>query len=353
MNKLKLSFGLYLLFSISQSLNAQIGAFKVSGDRAQIGYQNYRWLGFGFKASSPTSNESQWGIEHWDGGLNFWKPWPSPNNGNYKMFIADWGCVGINCTPNVYNSNNPNSDRLHVNGKIVSRGHFTWSDERTKCQITNLSPALNKILSLRTVSFYDRANITIGNYQSDTISNGDSSKTFSPMGSEYCDTTKHFGLIAQEVRNILPSLVSETKSGVLALNYVEIVPLLIKSTQEQQTIIDSLNLQIQNLRQEIVNWKGRTLDTPADNTRLFQNNPNPFDAHTTFSYFIDENTTINSATIEVRNIMGNLQTTLTLGDRSGIGSIEYDGSSLNSGYYIFTLKINGSVKDSKMFLKEQ
>ena len=345
-----------MIFCIIASIaNAQIGNFKVSSTGiVQFGYQKYGYLGIGFNKNAPSSNQSQWAIEHDEGGLNFWKPWPSPNNGNYHMFIADWGCVGINCTPNKFNSVNPNQDRLHVNGKIVSRGHFTWSDERTKCQITNLSPALSKILSLRTVSFYDRANITFGSYQSDSTSYFDSTKTFAPMGAEYCDTFKHFGLIAQEVKTILPSLVSETKSGVLALNYLEIVPLLIKSTQEQQAIIDTLNLQIQQLRQEIINWQGRSIDTLGQSrSRLFQNTPNPFNGTTTISYFIDENTSVSNAVIEVRDIMGNLKTSITLADGSGIGQVQYDGSQLLLGYYIYTLKVNGGVKDSKMFLKEQ
>jgi hypothetical protein len=348
----KISIIIFLVF-IASYTDAQTGAFKVTNSSAiQLGYQNYRWLGFGFNSASPTSNQSQWAIEHWDGGLNFWKPWPSANAGNYKLILADGGCVGINCHPLVYNISAPNSDKLHVNGKITSRGHFTWSDSRTKCQINNLDPALNTLLTLRTVSYFDRVNITIGNYQHDSIQNGDSTKYFPSMGSEYCDTLKHFGLIAQEVKNIYPSLVSETQSGVLALNYVEIVPLLIKSTQELNSIIEGQKLEIENLRQEIVNWKGKTIDSPSDKTRLFQNNPNPFNGNTTFTYFIDENTAISSAVIEVRNIMGMLQTTLSLGDRSGLGEIEYNGSSLTHGYYIFTLKINGSVKDSKMFLKE-
>ena len=86
---------------------------------------------------------------------------------------------------------------------------------------------------------------------------------------------------------------------------------------------------------------------------MFQNTPNPFDGITKISYFIDENINISIATIEVRDIMGNLKATLALGDRSGIGEVDYDGSSLTQGYYIYTLKVNGGVKDSKMFLKEQ
>jgi hypothetical protein len=350
MKKLAIFFTFLLSNFTAISLKSQYAMRIATG--AHIMVNPTRSITFG--NSSGTPNNGAWSIEHFDKGLNFWKAWPTAGNGDYKMFIADWGCVGINCTPNRFNSVNPNQDRLHVNGKIVSRGHFTWSDERTKCQITNLSPALSKILSLRTVSYYDRANITIGDYVSEAATNSDSSKRPLILDPEYCDTLKHFGLIAQEVKGILPNIVSETRSGVLALNYIEIVPLLIKSTQEQQVIIDTLNLKIQQLRQEIVNWKGRSIDTAGQSqTRLFQNTPNPFDGTTNISYFIDENTTISLASIEVRDIMGNLKNTITLGDRSGIGQVDYDGSQLTQGYYIYTLKINGSVKDSKMFLKEQ
>ena len=51
--------------------------------------------------------------------------------------------------------------------------------------------------------------------------------------------------------------------------------------------------------------------------------------------------------------MGNLKTTIPLTDRSGVGEITYDGSLLTLGYYIYTLKVNGGVKDSKMFLIER
>ncbi|MFY7862170.1 MAG: T9SS type A sorting domain-containing protein, partial [Chitinophagales bacterium] len=82
-------------------------------------------------------------------------------------------------------------------------------------------------------------------------------------------------------------------------------------------------------------------------------NPNPFDGITTISYFIDENITVSSSSIEIRDIMGNLKTTIPLTDRSGVGEITYDGSLLTLGYYIYTLKVNGGVKDSKMFLIER
>jgi hypothetical protein len=66
---------------------------------------------------SPTSpNNGTWGIEYVPAangspGLNFWKPWPSVNSGNYYMFLSDNGRVGIN-------TNNPTA-QLTVNGNMV------------------------------------------------------------------------------------------------------------------------------------------------------------------------------------------------------------------------------------------
>jgi hypothetical protein len=70
---------------------------------------------FGDNGTSP--NNGQWGIEYVPSasgtpGLNFWRPWPTSNSGNYFMFLADnTGNVGIN-------TNNPTA-RLTVNGNML------------------------------------------------------------------------------------------------------------------------------------------------------------------------------------------------------------------------------------------
>lgn len=57
--------------------------------------------------------------------------------------------------------------------------------------------------------------------------------------------TRQFGLIAQEVENVLPDLVSQGaeengKVGYKGVNYTGLIPILIKAMQEQQTEIESL-----------------------------------------------------------------------------------------------------------------
>lgn len=363
MKKTNLLCGLFMLVSIFSF--AQIGAIKVTTNSAiQLGYQNYRWLGFGFNSSSPTTSQSQWSIEHWDGGLNFWKPWPSSNSGNYKMFLSDDGFVGINMKPSSTATSNLNSMsrwpstignmRLQIYGNVISHGYYHWSDSALKSNVESLENCTPKLLALTPRKYNYRTELTIEGTRansSDDITKDSTIKSDRTLTS--FEETKHYGLFAQDVKRQFPNLVSAI-GDYEAVNYGELITILIKGFQEQHKIIDSQKLEIAQLRQEIVNWQGRSIDTNGQSqTRLFQNNPNPFDQNTTITYFIDENTTISSATIEVRNIMGNLESTLTLGDRSGLGSIDYNGSSLTQGYYIFTLKVNGSIKDSKMFFKEK
>lgn len=343
------------------NLSAQIGAFQVRRQNASdaaimLGYNDYRYLTFGKASAAP--NNGAWAIEHWGSGLNFWRPWNTWNSGNYKMFISDGGFVGINMRPmDWYTQSVPwwwaratvSNFRLQIEGNAISHGWYTWSDLSIKSNIENVPTVLTKVLALEPKMYNytkDRLNSDIP--IADSIDVKDSTiKADLNMPIPTENEPKHYGLIAQDVKVQFPNIVGKVKENLEAVNYVELVPILIKAIQEQQQTI-------QDLRQEIIDWQGRSIDTIGQSkSRLFQNNPNPFDGNTTITYFIDENTAVTSATIEVRNIMGTLQSTIVLSDGTGLGSVTYNGSSLTVGYYIYTLKINGSVKDSKMFLKEQ
>ena len=58
---------------------------------------------------------------------------------------------------------------------------------------------------------------------------------------------KRFGLIAQEVRDILPQLIGEGPDGKLSLSYIELVPILINAVKEQQQIISQQQSTISSL----------------------------------------------------------------------------------------------------------
>jgi hypothetical protein len=50
----------------------------------------------------------------------------------------------------------------------------------------------------------------------------------------------HYGLSAQELQTIYPDLVTEEQDGYLAVNYVELIPILIQSIQDLKRELDEL-----------------------------------------------------------------------------------------------------------------
>ncbi len=131
------------------------------------------------------------------------------------------------------------------------------SDQRLKRNIADIPNALSIIQSLHPVSFFYVDSISFRHYF--------------PQGKQY-------GLIAQEVENVVPELVDNAvfvhslrevevvdSTGAVvdfayerdpdvhykSLNYVQLIPLLIKAIQEQQQQIDSLKAQVQQLRQQL------------------------------------------------------------------------------------------------------
>lgn len=358
-----------LIFNIlTHSINAQVGRFKTTTyGHTMIGY-NTDWWGLSFGKSTTSTPYGDWNIQlygqNYPKSLNFWKPGGSFNAGDFKFAISQYGHVAIGGEPNpwfqkttgsFWSQSQVQNFKLQVYGNVVAIGgnYFTHSDSAMKENMVAIpNNTLSQLLKLEPLKYNYKANIDLGCKNLDSSSTNDANITDKVTNPPLNDTSLHFGFTTQAIGRIFPNLVSGIGTSE-ALNYIEFIPLLVKGIQEQQKIIDSQKLEIAQLRQEIVNWKGRSIDSTSQNqTRLFQNNPNPFDGVTTITYFIDESTAISNATIEVRNIMGNLQSTITLADRSGVGEVTYDGSSLTQGYYIYTLKVNGATKDSKMFLKE-
>ena len=99
--------------------------------------------------------------------------------------------------------------KVQVNGALLAP-----SDARLKHAITPLFEGLDAVQALKPVSY---------------IMNDDTSGA------------TRYGLLAQDVLDVLPALVSSGgEDGMLALNYLELIPVLVKGIQEQQARIESL-----------------------------------------------------------------------------------------------------------------
>jgi hypothetical protein len=102
---------------------------------------------------------------------------------------------------------------LYVNGSI-----YNTSDKNHKEEIEPISDSkIEKLLDLEPVEY---------KLKTDT------------------KKKKHYGLIAQDVEEVYPELISDTNLGFKTVNYIELIPLLLLKMKNMQKEIDELKEQI-------------------------------------------------------------------------------------------------------------
>ena len=109
----------------------------------------------------------------------------------------------------MFNGNTTVSNDLTVSGDVV-----VSSDARLKANIVSLGSTLSKLLLIDGKSYTMKK-----------------------------DGKQKIGLLAQEIREVFPELVSEDANEMLAVNYQGLVPVLINALKEQQAEIDKLKEQ--------------------------------------------------------------------------------------------------------------
>jgi hypothetical protein len=67
---------------------------------------------------------------------------------------------------------------------------------------------------------------------------------------QQADNRLQTGVLAQEVQQLFPELVTENKEGVLAVNYSGLIPLMIESIKEQQRQIDELKKMVRKISKQ-------------------------------------------------------------------------------------------------------
>jgi hypothetical protein len=119
---------------------------------------------------------------------------------------------------------------VEATGDIYATGFVNVSDKSLKQNITDLPSVLDKVVKLRPVEFY---------WKNDS-------------GLKGAETaSRQTGLIAQEVEEIFPELISLSKRDQKAINYTHLSAIFLKAMQEQQEIIESLSDENTILRERL------------------------------------------------------------------------------------------------------
>jgi hypothetical protein len=114
-----------------------------------------------------------------------------------------------------------------IDGGLAS----TPSDRRLKKDISKIKDALNGILSLNGVTYLYNTS------------------KYPELG---LSDEPQIGFIAQELEQVYPQLVITKDNGFKAVNYAQLVPVLVEAIKQQQAMIEDLQLQVNKLQQNSV-----------------------------------------------------------------------------------------------------
>lgn len=300
------------------------------------------------------------------GGFNFGINASAFGSGtNYGVFSTVSGSSGT--TP----PSGPNYAG-YFNGDVYISGTFGPSDQNLKTNIQDVNGALALIDQMQPKAFeYDNST-----YPSMNLSSGN-----------------QYGLIAQDIEQFLPELVStNTQPAVIdsngvtihpavnfkGLEYQQIIPILVGGVKEQQAIIATQDSLIGDLQSQInqlytmmmaccesnqamqLNGTGgsdengfsNSINVELNETQsivLEQNVPNPFAEQTTINFSLP--TSVEKAQMLFYNIEGKLIKSVDINER-GASRINVFASDLSNGIYTYTLVADGEIVDTKRMVKQ-
>ncbi|HWY10052.1 MAG TPA: tail fiber domain-containing protein, partial [Bacteroidia bacterium] len=216
-------------------------------------------------------------------------------------------------------------------------------------------------------------------------------KTFDFKQSSYpsmnLPSGKQYGLIAQDVQPILPELVNTITHPAkldslgnivtpsftyLALEYQQLTPIIIRAMQQQErraekqdSTIQAMQSQIAALTSSVTSCCSSSLVrttkpselnqldinlSDKDIVVLNQNVPNPFAEQTTITYNVPEK--YNFAQIIFSTVEGKIIKAVDI-TKKGKGQLNVFANDLGTGFYTYTLIVDGKTIDTKKMVKSE
>ena len=201
-------------------------------------------------------------------------------------------------------------------------GSYNVSDKKFKKDIKPIQNALDKIMNLDGKTYFWNKEV-----------NKDIDFT----------SELQYGLLAQDVQKIIPSLVIESENGDLAMNYTGLIPVLIEALKEQQSQINELKQQMSE------SFKVQNQDLlQFSNTKIISVSPNPSNDVITVSLNIEKE--VQTATLQVHDINGTILSNLNLKERNTNITKTLQKDNFGKGIYVVSLVVNGKSIDTKKII---
>lgn len=273
--------------------------------------------------------------------VNFIDAFTIQNNGNMQ--------IG-------YPWNQPQPEKLEVNGSVAANGIILNSDKRLKQDVEPFTRGITELMQLNPISY--RYNGKAG-----TSSKGN-----------------HIGIFAQELQKVAPEMVKTfeyeeinvisdiegkvektgNKESYLRINDTGIKYMMINAIKEQQLSIDEKDERISELEDKIIKIESllndyliasselniQEIDFSSIDPVLKQNIPNPFNQKTIINYSVPE--TAKEASMVFYDVSGKKIKSVKI--ELGIGQIVVNPEFLGSGMYTYSLVVDGKLFETKQMI---
>ena len=222
-----------------------------------------------------------------------------------------------------------------VIGNLTATNVYTSSDIRLKENISDINDGvadktLDKLMDVNVIK-YNLKKEAFGYNENDKREiKGDATSLV------------HFGVSAQELQELYPNLVKEGQDGYLAVNYTELVPVLIRSIQELKQELDEVKGNGESRMTRAAFNADNEFKLSAKNA-LYQNTPNPFKEQTTIRFRLVDDA--RDASICIFDMTGKIQKKLSIS--SGTTSVSVNGWELGEGMFLYSLIVGGKEIDTK------
>lgn len=157
----------------------------------------------------------------------------------------------------------------------------------------------------------------------------------------------HYALDADRLEEVLPDLVYVNKDGSKAINYMEMIPLLVQSINELSAEIEDLKGRTSGDRVKVASRGETSIEQSlTSKNKLYQNTPNPFKEQTIIRFSLADDA--KDAAICIFDMTG--KTIKKFPISSGMESVSVGGYELGEGMFLYSLIVNGQEIDTKKMI---
>ena len=159
------------------------------------------------------------------------------------------------------------------------------------------------------------------------------------------ESRHHFGIQVEDLKAVYPSLVEEGQDGGIGINYIELVPILIRSIQELKQELDEIKGVAKNEQKApLVSDVKQVLSTSKN--KLYQNAPNPFKEKAVIRFQLAND--VSDAIICIFDMSGKMLKRMPIS--AGMDSVYVNGYELGEGMFLYSLLVNGQEIDTKKMI---